>query len=75
MFSVRPDASKVALVTLVRRLAEWGFDFVDCQVHTPHLQKLGARAWPRAAFLRALAATLRRETRRGRWQLVPNRVV
>ena len=75
MFTLRPDASKVALVTLVRQLADWGFDFLDCQVHTPHLQKLGARAWPRAAFLRALEGTLRRETRRGPWQLGPGRVL
>jgi leucyl/phenylalanyl-tRNA---protein transferase len=75
MFTLRPDASKVALVTLVRQLAAWGFDFLDCQVHTPHLEKLGARGWPRTAFLRALRDTLRRETRRGRWQLEPARVV
>jgi leucyl/phenylalanyl-tRNA--protein transferase len=75
MFTLQPDASKVALVTLVRQLAAWGFDFLDCQVHTPHLQRLGARAWPRAVFLRALEATLRRETRRGRWRFDPARVV
>jgi leucyl/phenylalanyl-tRNA--protein transferase len=75
MFRLRPDASKVALVTLVRQLAAWGFDFLDCQVHTPHLEKLGARGWPRDAFLRALARTLRRPTRRGRWQLESARVV
>src|SRR5262245_21862884 len=75
MFTLRPDASKVALVTLLRQLAAWGFDFLDCQVHTPHLEKLGARGWPRAAFLRALRDTLRRETRRGRWQLEAARVV
>jgi leucyl/phenylalanyl-tRNA--protein transferase len=75
MFTLRPDASKVALVTLVRQLAAWRFDFLDCQVHTPHLQRLGARGWPRAAFLRALRKSLRRETRRGRWQLEPARMV
>jgi leucyl/phenylalanyl-tRNA--protein transferase len=75
MFTLRPDASKVALVTLVRRLADWGFDFLDCQVHTPHLEKLGARAWPREAFLRALDRALRRETRRGPWQSGPGPVV
>jgi leucyl/phenylalanyl-tRNA--protein transferase len=75
MFTLRPDASKVALVALVRRLAAWGFDFLDCQVHTPHLERFGARGWPRAAFLRALRQSLRRETRRGRWQLEPARVV
>ena len=75
MFTLRPDASKVALVTLVRQLADWGFDFLDCQVHTPHLQRLGARPWPREVFLRALGDTLRRETRRGAWQLLAGRVV
>jgi leucyl/phenylalanyl-tRNA--protein transferase len=75
MFALRPDASKVALVTLVQQLAAWGFDFLDCQVHTPHLERLGARGWQRAAFLRALEDTLRRETRRGRWQFDPARVV
>lgn len=75
MFTLRPDASKVALVTLVRQLAEWGFDFLDCQVHTPHLEKLGARAWPREAFLRALDRALRRETRRGPWPSDPARMV
>jgi leucyl/phenylalanyl-tRNA--protein transferase len=69
MFTLRPDASKVAFVTLVRQLAAWGFDFVDCQVRTPHLESFGARAWPRAEFLRRLEATLRRETRRGSWRL------
>jgi leucyl/phenylalanyl-tRNA--protein transferase len=75
MFTLRPDASKVALVTLVRQLAAWGFDFLDCQVHTPHLERLGARGWPRDAFLRALQKALRRETRRGRWLFDTARVV
>ncbi len=68
MFTLRPDASKVALVTLVRQLGAWGFDFVDCQVRTPHLERFGARAWPRPVFLERLAAALQRETRRGCWQ-------
>jgi leucyl/phenylalanyl-tRNA--protein transferase len=59
MFTLRPDASKVALVTLVRQLAAWGFDFLDCQVHTPHLERMGARGWPRDAFLRALLNSVR----------------
>jgi leucyl/phenylalanyl-tRNA--protein transferase len=75
MFTLRADASKVAFVTLVGQLAAWGFDLVDCQVHTPHLERLGARAWPRAAFLRRLAATLRRPTRAGRWRLDEDRVI
>ena len=75
MFTLRPDASKVAFATLVRQLAAWDFDFLDCQVHTPHVERFGARAWPRALFLERLRGALRRETRRGRWELPPERVI
>ena len=34
MFALGGDASKVAFVALVRQLACWGVDLVDCQVHT-----------------------------------------
>ena len=55
MFSRASDASKVALVHLVRRLARWGFALIDCQVYTPHLASLGAVEIPRAEFQRRLA--------------------
>ncbi|HEX2197717.1 MAG TPA: leucyl/phenylalanyl-tRNA--protein transferase [Burkholderiales bacterium] len=55
MFSRATDASKVALVHLVTFLRDRGFPLVDCQMHTPLLESLGAREIPRAAFLRALA--------------------
>jgi leucyl/phenylalanyl-tRNA--protein transferase len=54
MFAFRPDASKVALAHLVRQLARWGFELVDCQMSTAHLASLGAREIPRAEFLRRL---------------------
>lgn len=69
MFAERPDASKVAFVTLVRQLARWGFDLIDCQVHTPHLERFGAEPWPRPRFLAALAQSLERPTRVGSWRL------
>jgi leucyl/phenylalanyl-tRNA--protein transferase len=55
MFSRATDASKVALVHLVSFLKTHLYPLVDCQVHTPLLESLGAREIPRAAFLRALA--------------------
>ena len=69
MFTHRPDASKVAFATLVRQLERWGFELIDCQMHTEHLARFGARDWPRARFLRHLRRALRRETRRGPWTL------
>ena len=46
MFARAPDASKIALVGLVRRLAADGFGLIDCQMHTAHLASLGAREIP-----------------------------
>jgi leucyl/phenylalanyl-tRNA--protein transferase len=56
MFSRATDASKVALVALVQHLRHKGFPLIDCQMHTPLLESLGAREIPRREFLRALAS-------------------
>jgi leucyl/phenylalanyl-tRNA--protein transferase len=69
MFARRPDASKTALVVLVRQLERWGFELLDCQVHTENLSRFGAREWPRSRFLCHLRRALERETRRGPWRL------
>ena len=42
MFTLVPEASKVALVTLVRQLRVWGFGLIDCQVYTDNLDRFGA---------------------------------
>jgi leucyl/phenylalanyl-tRNA--protein transferase len=67
MFAREADASKVAFVELVRRVAAWDFRFVDCQVETEHLRRFGATLWSRARFLDELALALRSPTRRGSW--------
>ena len=54
MFSRATDASKIALVALVRQLARWDFGMIDCQMKTRHLASLGAREIPRADFTRRL---------------------
>ena len=69
MFSLAPDASKVAFVTLVEQLCRWGIQLIDCQVHTEHLARFGAAEWPRERFLRRLADALEQPTRTGRWHL------
>ena len=67
MFSRRPDASKIALVHLVRQAQAWRFPLIDCQIMNDHMRSLGAVAIPRIQFLRLVAANNRFETRRGRW--------
>ena len=67
MFAREPDASKVAFVTLARQLRTWGIDLIDCQVATAHLERFGAREWPRDRFLATHGAALERPTRKGGW--------
>ena len=55
MFHTRTDASKVALVGLVERLAAAGVRLLDVQWLTPHLASLGAVAIPRRDLPRASA--------------------
>ncbi len=42
MFCLRPNASKVALVTLVERLRARGFALLDAQYDNPYLQQFGS---------------------------------
>jgi leucyl/phenylalanyl-tRNA---protein transferase len=69
MFAHVPDASKVAFAMLLGHLAAWGFRLVDCQVHTDHLERFGARAWPRTDFLRVLRRAVAEERAIGKWQV------
>jgi len=54
MFSLQADASKVALVGLVRELVRKKFRIIDCQVHSRHLQSLGATPIARDLFVNLL---------------------
>jgi leucyl/phenylalanyl-tRNA---protein transferase len=67
MFSRATDASKVALVHLVRHLRGKGFPLIDCQMHTALLASLGAREIPRRAFLRALSPLVNYVEPPGAW--------
>jgi leucyl/phenylalanyl-tRNA--protein transferase len=51
MFSLMPDASKIALAALVVFCLENGIALIDCQQNTAHLASLGAHEVPRNAFL------------------------
>jgi leucyl/phenylalanyl-tRNA--protein transferase len=55
MFHTMTDASKVAFVTLIEQLDAWGYQLIDCQVHTEHLESLGAVEIDRRDFVELLA--------------------
>lgn len=58
MFHSVPGASKVALVRLVERLRAGGFQLLDTQWTTPHLESFGAVEIPRAKYMKQLSRAL-----------------
>ena len=54
MFSRKSNSSKIAFAFLCKKLSDWGFEIIDCQVHNPHLESLGAIEIPRSDFLQKL---------------------
>lgn len=69
MFHRKDDASKVALAVLVERLRKWSFHFIDSQMTTEHMIRLGAEEVPRRIFLKRLRSALRHPTKRGKWHI------
>lgn len=67
MFSEMTDASKVALVYLRDYLQNRNFDFIDCQLPTDHLIRLGARKVPRDTFILQLKDSMQHPTVKGPW--------
>lgn len=51
MFHSVSNASKFALIGMVRDLQARGYSMIDCQVYNPHLESLGASQIPRKDFL------------------------
>lgn len=43
MFSLVPNASKLALVGLARHMQDLGWKMIDCQFETPHLRSMGGQ--------------------------------
>ena len=56
MFSVKPNASKYAFIKYVQQLQTENVQLIDCQLHTAHLQSLGAVMINRKLFAEILAA-------------------
>lgn len=54
MFSTKSNASKAAFITLCKKLEEQDYIMIDCQVHTEHLESLGAINVSRDKFLELL---------------------
>jgi leucyl/phenylalanyl-tRNA--protein transferase len=69
MFHKKTDASKVAFVTLVKHMQHWGYQLIDCQVHTSHLSSFGAIEIEREQFSDILNICCERPVDPGAWTL------
>lgn len=58
MFSLVSNASKYAFISYAQLLQQQGVQLIDCQVHTAHLESLGARMISRDLFLQILEEQL-----------------
>jgi len=67
MFSLVSDASKVAFKALSDVLGSKGYDFIDCQMKTDHMVRLGAEVVDRDIFLDALEETIDKPMDFGKW--------
>jgi len=67
MFAHKSNASKVGFITLIKDLKTKGFSMIDCQIHTQHLESLGAINRDRATFLNELDEALESESLIGNW--------
>jgi leucyl/phenylalanyl-tRNA--protein transferase len=61
MFHRVRDASKIALVHLVRRLQAQGYELLDTQATTPHLEKFGCVDISAREYLKRLRSALQKE--------------
>ncbi len=72
MHSRQADASKVALVYLVRHLQHWGYPLIDCQLASPHLHSLGAETIPRHHFIKHLKKWCEIDSHPNPWSVDPD---
>ena len=67
MFSLKKDASKVALVALTCHLKKFNFDLIDCQVTSDHLIHMGAIEISRKSFLKIIELSVQKKTGKNPW--------
>lgn len=59
MFSLKSNASKIALHSLCSNAEEWNISWIDCQIVSEHLLSLGAEPMERKAFVSTLSNCIR----------------
>ncbi len=58
MFNFKTNASKFAFINYVQQLQKENVQLIDCQLHTNHLESLGAKMISRNLFMEILASNI-----------------
>lgn len=69
MFSIEPNSSKLALIVLAEFLKKRGYRIIDCQVHNPHLESLGAKEIDRDEFMKILNYQIEQAVEYKKWEI------
>jgi leucyl/phenylalanyl-tRNA--protein transferase len=69
MFSLKPNASKLAFIRLCDWLARRSFQIIDCQIYSKHLESLGAKHILRNEFLDILDLSMDGDSLVGKWEV------
>ncbi|ANQ48415.1 leucyl/phenylalanyl-tRNA--protein transferase [Flammeovirga sp. MY04] len=67
MFSFKSNASKFGFIMLCKNLEEQNFEIIDCQMHTDHLESMGAEEIPRESFLMYIDRNQERKFEKQDW--------
>jgi leucyl/phenylalanyl-tRNA--protein transferase len=67
MFSLKSQASALALFALSQKLASWHWPWIDTQIENPHLKLLGGNSISRAEFMQILEKQLDKPPISGSW--------
>ncbi len=70
MFSLKSNASKVGFAFLCNQLSSWGYQLIDCQVQSEHLNNLGASTISRKTFVERLDQLCIRDPSPKAWQVL-----
>ena len=67
MFAKVSNASKAGFITLVQEMTKRGIQLIDCQVHTNHLESLGAENISRKKYMEFLDVLLDFDSMNSSW--------
>jgi leucyl/phenylalanyl-tRNA---protein transferase len=67
MFSLRPNASKLALICLAKELTKRDFQYIDCQIKNDYLESFGGHEISKYEFFEFMVKNMEEPTIQGNW--------